>query len=111
MVFQILLQNCNSANEQVYINCPDTVVVGQEIEFDGKRTNLKNFDIRSYHWDMGDGRRTRGISTTHVYTAPGEYIVQLGVASKPDKQGNSEKMGVFKNIVVLPGKNDRGRRE
>ncbi|MGE0089063.1 MAG: PKD domain-containing protein [Bacteroidales bacterium] len=97
--------------EQVYINCPDSVVVGQEIEFDGKRTNLKNFDIRSYHWDMGDGRRTRGISTTHVYTAPGEYIVQLGVTSKTDKQGNSEKMGVFKNIVVLPGKNDRGRRE
>jgi len=97
--------------EQVYINCPDTVVVGQEIEFDGKRTNLKNFDIKTYHWDMGDGRRTRGISTTHIYTAPGEYIVQLGVASKPDKQGNAEKMGVFKNIVVLPAQNVRGRRE
>jgi hypothetical protein len=97
--------------EQVYITCPDTVFVGQEITFDGKKTNLKTFDIRTYHWDLGDGRRTRGITTTHVYTAPGEYIVQLGVTSKPDKQNNTEKMGVFRNIVVLPSQRERGRRE
>ncbi|OFX89928.1 MAG: hypothetical protein A2W99_08815 [Bacteroidetes bacterium GWF2_33_16] len=97
--------------EQVFINGPDTVFVGQEITFDGRKTNLKNFDIRTYHWDLGDGRRTRGVSVTHVYTSPGEYIIQLGVTSKPDKQGNSDKMGVFKNIVVLPAQRERGRRE
>lgn len=105
--YQVLVEDI----EQVYISCPDTVIVGQVVEFDGKRTNLKNFDIRTYHWDLGDGRRTRGISTTHIYTSPGEYIVQLGVTSRPDKQGNAEKMGVFKNIVVLSSERERERRE
>ena len=105
--YQVLVEDI----EQVFINCPDTVIVGQIIEFDGRKTNLKNFDIRTYHWDLGDGRRTRGISVTHVYTSPGEYIVQLGVTSRPDRQGNTEKMGVFKNIVVLPVQRERGRRE
>ena len=97
--------------EQVYINCPDTVFVGQEVVFDGRKSNLKKFDIKSYSWDMGDGRRAKGIEVTHIYTSPGEYIVQLGVTSKTDKQGNSEKQGVFTNIVVLQSAKDKRKRD
>ena len=60
---------------------------------------------------MGDGRRAKGIEVTHIYTSPGEYIVQLGVTSKTDKQGNSEKQGVFTNIVVLQSAKDKRKRD
>lgn len=95
--------------EQVYINAPDTVMVGEEIKFDGRQTNLKDFEISKYYWDFGDGRKTGGIEVTHFYTAPGSYIVQLGVVSEPDQHGNSEKQGVYKNILVVGQGKDRRR--
>jgi len=94
---------------QVYINAPDTVEVGQEIAFDGRKTNITDFNIYKYYWDFGDGRKTRGIEARHIYTTRGNYIVQLGVVSRQDKEGNSEKRGVYKNIVVV-GSASRGRR-
>ncbi|HAF27618.1 MAG TPA: hypothetical protein DCG75_01085 [Bacteroidales bacterium] len=95
---------------QVYINAPDTVEVGQEVVFDGRKTNITDFDIYRYYWDFGDGRKTRGIEATHFYTIRGNYIVQLGVVSREDKEGNSEKRGVYKNIVVVGSLKERGRR-
>ncbi|NOQ24079.1 MAG: PKD domain-containing protein [Bacteroidales bacterium] len=96
--------------EQVYINAPDTVEVGQEIFFDGHKTNINNFKIYKYYWDFGDGRKTRGIEARHIYTTRGNYIVQLGVVSKQDKAGDSERTGVYKNIVVVGALKERNRR-
>lgn len=96
--------------EQVYINGPDTVRVGQEIQFDGYKTNITDFEIYKYYWDFGDGRKTRGIRATHIYTNIGNYIVQLGVVSREDRDGNSQKRGVYKNIVVVPAGRERLRR-
>ncbi|MBU8891448.1 MAG: PKD domain-containing protein [Bacteroidales bacterium] len=95
--------------EQVYINALDTVKVGQEVLFDGRKTNITDFKIYKYYWDLGDGRKTRGIETRHIYTSRGNYIVQLGVVSKKDRDGNSEKRGVYKNIVVVGNLKERGR--
>ncbi len=103
--YQLTIENV----EQVYINSPDTVMVGQEVKFDGRQTNLQDFEIARYYWDFGDGRKTRGIEATHIYTAPGNYIVQLGVVSKSDREGNTDKQGVFKNIVVLGQSRERRR--
>ncbi|MFO7827884.1 MAG: PKD domain-containing protein [Bacteroidales bacterium] len=103
--YQLTIENV----EQVYINSPDTVMVGQEVKFDGRQTNLQDFEIARYYWDFGDGRKTRGIEATHIYTAPGNYIVQLGVVSKSDREGNADKQGVFKNIVVLGQSRERRR--
>jgi hypothetical protein len=58
---------------------------------------------------MGDGRKTRGVETRHVYTSIGNYIVQLGVVSRQDRDGNTEKRGVYKNIVVVGNMRDRDR--
>jgi len=96
--------------KQVYINCPDTVEVGQEIVFDGRKTNIDDFEIYKYYWDFGDGRKTRGIEARHIYTTRGNYIVQLGVVSRADRDGNSEKRGVYKNIVVVGSQKERRRR-
>ncbi len=96
--------------EQVYINAPDTVQVGEEIQFDGYQTNITDFEISRYYWDFGDGRKTRGVKATHIYTNVGNYIVQLGVVSRDDRDGNSEKRGVYKSIVVMPSSRERNRR-
>ena len=45
--------------------------------------------------------KTRGVEVRHIYTNVGNYIVQLGVVSKKDKDGNTHKRGVYKNIVVV----------
>ncbi|MCB2197621.1 MAG: PKD domain-containing protein [Bacteroidetes bacterium] len=95
--------------KQVYINGPDTVEVGQEIVFDGRKTNITDFEIYQYYWDFGDGRKTRGIEVSHIYSTVGNYIVQLGVVSRKDRDGESDKKGVYKNIVVVGAKGRRGR--
>jgi len=96
--------------KQVYINAPDTVKVGQEILFDGRQTTITDFKIYKYYWDFGDGRKTRGIEARHIYTTRGNFIVQLGVVSKKDRDGNTQKSGVYKNIVVVGDTKERGRR-
>ena len=96
--------------KQVYINCPDTVEVGQEVTFDARKTNITDFDIYRYYWDFGDGRKTRGTEATHIYTTIGTYIVQLGAVSREDRDGNSEKQGVYKSIEVVGSSRTRGRR-
>jgi len=95
---------------QVYINAPDTVEVGEEIKFDGRKTNITDFDIYRYYWDFGDGRKTRGVEATHIYSTEGNFIVQLGVVSREDREGNSQKKGVYKNIVVVGSTKERRRR-
>lgn len=96
--------------EQVYINAPDTVKVGQEFVVDGYKTNITDFEVYRYYWDFGDGRKTRGAQTSHIYTTVGNYIIQLGVVSREDRDGNSQKQGVYKNIVVVADTRERGRR-
>lgn len=95
--------------EQVYINAPDTVQVGEEILFDGRKTNITDFKIYNYYWDFGDGRKTRGVEVSHIYTTRGNFIVQLGVVSRKDRDGNTQKRGVYKNIVVVSEGKSRRR--
>ena len=96
--------------QQVYINGPDTVEVGKEILFDGYKTQILDFKIYKYYWDFGDGRKTRGIEAQHIYTTQGNYIVQLGVVSRKGRDGNVQKRGVYKNIVVVGQLRDKNRR-
>lgn len=90
--------------EQAYIECPDTALVGTQITFDGSKTNLPDFDVYRYRWDFGDGRITIGRRVTHIYSTPGEYIVQLGVQTRRDREGNQEEQGVYRTIVVIDPK-------
>jgi len=96
--------------EQVYIDAPDTVEVGQEVVFDGRKTNIDDFDIYRYYWDFGDGRKTRGVEVRHIYTTIGSYIVQLGVVSRKDREGNAQTRGVYKNIVVVSSMKEKNRK-
>lgn len=89
--------------KQVYINAPDTVMVGQEVFVDGSLSEV-DFEIDQYYWDFGDGRRTKGENVSHIYTRAGNYIIQLGVTEalpEDDQEHEPRREGVFKNITVV----------
>ena len=69
--------------EQVYIDCKDSAGIKEKISFDGKKTNIANFEADQYFWEFGDGEKATGITTTHKYEKPGNYTVMLGVKAKP----------------------------
>jgi PKD repeat protein len=54
-----------------------------------------NVGIVSHEWDFGDGVTGTGVSTTHTYTNPEQYVVTLTVT---DAAGNSN-ISVI-NIIV-----------
>ncbi len=53
---------------------PPTPHPGEAVLFQGMAQGQEPL---SFHWSMGDGAVAEGISTTHVYTLPGSYLVQL----------------------------------
>lgn len=65
--------------EQVFIDGPDTVLVGQEFELNGLKSVTQNCQIRNYYWEFGDGTKGRGERVTHTYLATGTYELRLGV--------------------------------
>lgn len=85
--------------EQVYIDCPDTALVGAEIKFDGTKTNIENFIPDRFYWEFGDGERATGVITKHSFENPGNYTIKLGVKSKPGSV--IPQACVIKDIVIL----------
>jgi len=55
------------------------VNVEEEAWFSGNWSFDPDGYIVSYDWDFGDGTNGTGITTTHIYTSPGCYIVTLTV--------------------------------
>ena len=77
---------------------PEAPKVGQELTFDASTsTAASGRTIVNYFWDFGDGRINdeHGSDASHVYGAPGTYIMVLGVT---DDAGHSA--STFKQIVV-----------
>ncbi len=72
-----------------------TVNVGQAVTFDAS-SSMDDVGIVSFEWDLGDGTRKTGISTTHVYEKAGTYSVTLTVK---DAAGNTDSHSV--TITVL----------
>ena len=54
--------------EQPYIQCSDTVFSGSQISLNGRETYLKDFTIRNYYWDFGDGSVAQGIDSNTLLT-------------------------------------------
>ncbi|MBI4649539.1 MAG: PKD domain-containing protein [Bacteroidia bacterium] len=87
--------------EQVYISSVDTCLINSEVIFDGTKTNLKNFIIKEFSWDFGDGNKAYGAIVSHIFAETGNYSVRLQVTGMKDTSGNSEKACVLKNITVI----------
>lgn len=93
--------------EQPYILAPDTAEVSTEIVFDAAGSNIRNFVPDAYYWIFGDGELGNEISTIHVYTKPGNYIVRLGLTGTSEESpGEKQKACVYRHIIITEG-NDR----
>jgi PKD repeat protein len=58
---------------------PYSGVVGTPITFDGSGSNDLDGTIVSYLWNFGDSTTGTGVSPTHTFTIPGNYMVILTV--------------------------------
>jgi hypothetical protein len=88
--------------EQVYINSPDTVFVNQPVEFSGTESNIKDFTIDRFIWDMGDKNWMDDPTVSYRYFKPGTYTIKLGVVNDADQPEQIQSTCGFKNVVVLP---------
>lgn len=88
-------------NNQVFINSPDAGIVGNNISFDGLKTNLPNFKISDYLWNFGEGFNIRGPATSKIFNKKGQYTIELGLLGEKDSLGNNSKTCVFKKIKIF----------
>jgi uncharacterized protein YkwD len=69
----------------------DTPAVGQQLQFTNSSTGQPPL---SFQWDFGDGHMSTAVNPRHVYTAPGEYLVQLVVNGHNGQAGYSQQLTV-----------------
>jgi PKD repeat protein len=79
--------------------------VDEEIQFDGYDSKDIDGDIVSYKWDFGDGNTSSGVSPTHIYEKPGEYVVKLTVTDDDGKTDTDTTTATIseKESKELPG--------
>lgn len=64
---------------------PALVCVGEEVTFDGTQSYAaQGFNIINYTWYFDDGDSAVGSTSSHAFTEPGEYIVQLNLLDDND---------------------------
>lgn len=93
--YEFLLKN----EEQLYIDIPDTVKAGEEVDFSAAFSYVPGYEIKKYYWDFGDARFAYQGHPSHTYTKPGQYLVRLGAEGKLN--GQPEKSCVTRYITVL----------
>jgi hypothetical protein len=93
--------------EQPYINSPDVVVAGDQVDFDGLKSFLPGYTILSYSWDFGNGSRIQGESVKYTFKQSGEYNVNLGLKLQSVSTGVIHNTGVTKKITVLNTNQER----
>ena len=81
-------RNTSSGNPEnlaphAYLGGPYTGKVNEAITFNGSLSYDEEGTIAGY-WTFGDGTSGTGLTTTHVYTAPGTYTVVLSVTDEDE---------------------------
>lgn len=71
--------------ESVSISPDGVVALPVAITFDSSASTAPCGKLVKWTWDFGDGEKAGGAKVTHVYSAPGEYIVRLRLI---DNKGN-----------------------
>ncbi|GAB4539413.1 MAG: hypothetical protein Kow0063_28190 [Anaerolineae bacterium] len=71
------------------ISAPVTAAISQPVQFDASGSSDSDGYILSYIWDFGDGILGKGISTTHVYTQSGTFLVTLVVTDDSGLTGGA----------------------
>jgi outer membrane protein OmpA-like peptidoglycan-associated protein len=89
--------------QQVFIDCPDHIGVGEEFTVSAEKSILEGCTIEQHYWELGDGKRQTAPLFTHAYDTPGTYEIKLGVMGNPAVPGDFTcKNCVTKTIEVMP---------
>ena len=81
---------------EAVLTAPSTGFAADPISFSAAGSS-DNREIRSYHWDFGDGETAEGKTVTHHYTAGGSFTVTLTVT---DADGNETKETQTINVTA-----------
>jgi hypothetical protein len=87
--------------EQPYITGPDTVTVGEMVQFNAGETHLPGWDIDRYYWNFGDETIAEGSLVPKTFVMPGVFDMQLIVSTPPDSNGVMKESCVTKKVVVV----------
>lgn len=87
--------------EQVFINSVDEAIVGEEITFDGLKTNLSDFKVSEYLWNFKGEFNIRGPEIKTAFKEKGEYKVYLGLLGEKDSLLAYKKTCAVKTIKVF----------
>ncbi len=86
--------------EQPYITGPDTVAVGEVVQFSALETHLPGWSIDRYYWNFGDETVAEGVLVPKRFEMPGIFDMQLIVSTPPDRNGVVRENCVTKRVVV-----------
>ena len=87
-VYDVVFHGMNTdTNTDVHVNkepkavikSDSSVIVGEEINFDGTESKDEDGEIKAYEWDFGDGEKSNEAKAAHKYNKTGEYEVKLTV--------------------------------
>lgn len=87
--------------EQPYITAPDTVRVGEQVEFNSLSTNLPGWNIGEYTWSFGDDSAGEGERVMKTYQMAGVFEIQMIVTTAPERGEIIRERCVSKKIVVI----------
>ncbi len=94
------------ASTGVWINAPPVadagadraIAVGETLRLEAAGSRDTDGELRSFHWDLGDGQEARGPIAEHQYGMPGRYGVTLSVE---DDAGVGNSRAVDAMIVTV----------
>ncbi|MCG6971287.1 MAG: PKD domain-containing protein [Gammaproteobacteria bacterium] len=82
---------------------PYTAEVGVAVQFDGSASTDPDGMITSYSWDFGDGTAFgSGVGPVHIYTASGNYTVELTVTDDQGQTGAAQSTAEITEVNVPP---------
>ncbi len=86
---------------QPYITSVDYALTGEEISFDGLKSNLPGNKILNFTWDFGDGTKANGVSAVHSFKKEGKYTVNLGLTIQSESTGVIKRTGISKTVRIF----------
>jgi PKD repeat protein len=82
---------------------PDqTAEVGVSLTFSGSGSTDSDGTISSYEWDFGDGNTSASVTTTHVYSTAGPYLVTLTVTDNDGATSNDDLIVTVNEATASP---------
>lgn len=71
--------------EQINIQCPIFLKLGQEAIFKANAKALKNFTPKEFYWDLGNGQLETGAEVKAIFREAGPYTIKCGTIDANNK--------------------------